>query len=412
MLKMEEKRKLKLEDKKEYKQLCKNIKKSCRKTREKYYEDKCKELEELDAKHSPRFFTKIKEIRRKNYAKSGLRTKEGQIIQDDEGIVRWYEYIAELYNNDRRDVPEIFTEEVVDLKPYIPEAEILDAIWQLPKGKAVGEDNVPAEFSQNVGEKGKRMIVKLINKIFQTGELPADFLANIFVPIPKTSNTTKCEEHQTISLISHACKILLYIIKNRIMTIINEHLKESQFGFREGSGTRNAIYVLRTIGQRMMQKKKKVYICFIDNPKAFGNVKHKKLIRMMKQVGITKNETETITNLYFRQVARVQCNAGLIPEFKIRNGVRQGCILYPILFNLYSEMLIKEAMDEEDRIKINEKTISTIRYEDDTAVVAPTQDILQRMMDKIILACKNYGMKLNVKKTKVTKEGVKKKIQK
>ena len=120
MLKMEEKRKLKLEDKKEYKQLCKDIKKSCRKTREKYYEDKCKELEELDAKHSPRFFTKIKEIRRKkNYAKSGLRTKEGQIIQDDEGIVTWY---------DRRDVPEIFTEEVVDLKPYILEAEILDAI--------------------------------------------------------------------------------------------------------------------------------------------------------------------------------------------------------------------------------------------------------------------------------------------
>ena len=252
MLKMEERRKLKLENKRvEYKQLCKDIKKSCRKAREKYYEDKCKELEELDAKHSPRFFTKIKEIRRKkNYAKSGLRNKEGQIIQDDEGIVRrWYEYIAELYNDDRGDVTEIFTEEVVDLKPCIPETEILDAIKQLPKGKAVGEDNVPAEFLQNVGEKGKRMIVKLINKIYQTGELPADFLANIFIPIPKTSNTTKCEEHRTISLISHACKNLLYIIKNRITKIINEHLEESQFGFREGSGTRNAIYVLRTIGE-------------------------------------------------------------------------------------------------------------------------------------------------------------------
>ena len=137
----------------------------------------------------------------------------------------------------------------------------------------------------NVEEKGKRMIVKLINKIYQTGELPADFLANIFIPIPKTSNTTKCEEHRTISLISHACKILLYIIKNRITKIINEHLEESQFGFREGSGTRNAIYVLRTICERMMQKKKKMYICFIDYAKAFDNVKHGKLIQIMKQVG-------------------------------------------------------------------------------------------------------------------------------
>ena len=93
----------------------------------------------------------------------------------------------------------------------------------------------------------------------------------------------------------------------------------------------------------------------------------------MKQVGIPKNETQMITNLYFRQVARVQCNAGLTPEFEIRKGVRQGCILSPNLFNLYSEMLIKEAMDEEDGIKINGKTISMIRYADDTAVVAPTR---------------------------------------
>ena len=248
MLKMEERRKLKLENKRvEYKLLYKDIKQSCRKAREKYYEDKCKELEELDAKHSPKFFTKIKEIRRKkNYAKSGLRNKEGQIIQDGEGIVRrWYEYIAELYNDDRGDVAEIFTEEVVDLKPCIPETEILDAIKQLPKGKAVGEDNVPVEFSQNVGEKGKRMIAKLINKIYQT-----------------------------------RITSWLYIIKNRITKIINEHLEESQFGFREG--TRNAIYVLRTIGERMMQKKKKVYICFIDYAKAFDNVKHGKLIQIMK----------------------------------------------------------------------------------------------------------------------------------
>ena len=114
--------------------------------------------------------------------------------------------MAELYNDDRGNAPEIFTEDAVDLKPCIPETEILDAIKQLPKGKAVGEDNVPAEFLQNVGEKGKRMIVKLTDKIYQTEELPADFLTNIFIPIPKTSNTTKCEEHRTISLISQPAR--------------------------------------------------------------------------------------------------------------------------------------------------------------------------------------------------------------
>ena len=76
--------------------------------------------------------------------------------------------------------------------------------------------------------------------------------------------------------------------------------------------------------------------------------------------------------------------------------------LSPILLNLYSEMLIKEAVDEEHRIKINGKKISTIRYADDTAVMAPTQDhSTTNDGQKFSLACKNYGMKLNVKKTKV-----------
>ena len=67
-----------------------------------------------------------------------------------------------------------------------------------------------------------------------------------------------------------------------------------------------------------MQKKKKVYICFINYAKAFNNVKHGKLIHIKKQVGIPKNKTQIITNLYFRQDTRVQCNARLTPEFKIR----------------------------------------------------------------------------------------------
>ena len=63
-------------------------------------------------------------------------------------------------------------------------------------------------------------------------------------------------------------------------------------------------------------------------------------------------------------------------------------------------MLIKEAVDEEHGIKINGRQSQRLDTRT-TAVVAPTQDILQRMMDKISLACKNYGMKLYVKKTKV-----------
>ena len=97
----------------------------------------------------------------------------------------------------------------------------------------------------------------------------------------------------------------------------------------------------------------------------------------------------------------MECQKEILSEsFPIEKGVRQGCILSSILFNIYSEMLIKDALQDEDGIKINGESITTIRYADDTAILAEKEEDLQRMMDKIYQHCKNYGMNLNLKKTK------------
>ena len=90
-------------------------------------------------------------------------------------------------------------------------------------------------------------------------------------------------------------------------------------------------------------------------------------------------------------------------DIEIGEGVRQGCVLSPILFNLYSEFLINEALNEVDGVKINRISIKSIRYADDTAVVATSNGELQRMMDRIQGKCKDYGMSLNTKKTMVMK---------
>ena len=114
------------------------------------------------------------------------------------------------------------------------------------KGKATGTDDIPAEFIQCNRKKGIKTITNLVNKIYETGEFPEDFLTSVFLPIPKSPKAIKCEDHRTISLISHSCKILLNIIKGRITPLIERNLSESQLGFRKGNGTRNSIYMLRT----------------------------------------------------------------------------------------------------------------------------------------------------------------------
>ena len=86
---------------------------------------------------------------------------------------------------------------------------------------------------------------------------------------------------------------------------------------------------------------------------------------------------------------------------KIGRGVRQGCCLSPILFNLYSECLSKEALEGFGNFKIGGQIIQTVKYADDLVLMAKEETVLQGMIDKLIEIGKYYGMEMNVEKTKV-----------
>ena len=99
----------------------------------------------------------------------------------------------------------------------------------------------------------------MVNKIYKSGELPADFTESIFIVIPKTNNATECGDFRTLSMITHTSKIILQIIKKRIGPIIDSKIADSQLGFRRNRGTTEAITQVRVLGERMIEKKKDVF---------------------------------------------------------------------------------------------------------------------------------------------------------
>jgi len=319
-------------------------------------------------------------------------------LSKEEILDRWAEYVEELYDDNR--VVEDTSNQVKE-KYVISENEVKDVIDNLPKGKATGEDNIPAELLQCVGENGMQIMTNLINKIYNSGCIPDDFRKSIFIPIPKTTKALDCSDYRTISLISHASKILLHLIKKRITPIIERQLSESQMGFRKGKGTRDAIFQLRMIGERALKMGRKLYLCFVDYQKAFDRVKHDKLVEVMVKAGIPEIERKLIINLYWNQQASVRIEGMTSSSFSIRRGVRQGCIISPVLFNLYSEFMIREALERLKGIQFGGENLTNLRYADDAVLIADSRKKLQRMINRLNLKCIAYGMAMNVKKTKV-----------
>jgi hypothetical protein len=163
--------------------------------------------------------------------------------------------------------------------------------------------------------------------------------------LKKKPKARKCTDHHTISLIAHAAKVVASVIRGRSEKKMEDVLGEDQFGFRKGKGTRDAIGMLRIISEQTLDIGEEICVCFIDWQKAFDCVKWTKLMEILKKTGIDWRERRLISKLYMDRNVKVRLDQGLTKSVKTGRGVRQGCCLSPLLFNLYSEYVNQETLE-------------------------------------------------------------------
>jgi hypothetical protein len=123
-------------------------------------------------------------------------------------------------------------------------------------------------------------------------------------------------------------------------------------------------------------------------------------MQILKETGIDWRERRLISNLIMVQSVKVRLNQGETRSVKTGRGVRQGCCLSPILFNLYSEYLTKEALEGLGDLEIGGQIIHTAKYADDLVLLAKEEKGLQDMIDKLTEIGRGYGMEINVKKNR------------
>ena len=310
-------------------------------------------------------------------------------------MTRWTEYIGDLFEDDRPEKPS--PKNLTG--PPILKAETEHALKKVKKGKAPGPDGITCEMITPLEDFGSEKLTDMYNDMYDTGHLHDDFITSVFITLPKKPKANVCSDFRTISLMSHILKIFLTIILERIKKKLNEEVGEEQFGFRAKRGTRDAILCFNLLAQKQMQVQKDLYTCFIDYAKAFDRVHHKELIETLEKAGIDGKDIRIICELYWNQKAAIRIDQELSDPANIQRGVRQGCILSPYLFNIYTEYIFRKSQEIEGII-VSGRNINNIRYADDTALVADSNDKLQEIVNKVKQESDEKGLNMNVNKTK------------
>ena len=129
---------------------------------------------------------------------------------------------------------------------------------------------------------------------------------------------------------------------------------------------------------------KYIYFCFIDYAKAFVWITIN-CGKFLKRWELADHLTCLLRNLYACQKATVRNGHGTTDWFQIGKGVHQGCILSPCLFNFYAEYIMRNAgLDEAQAgIKTAERSITNLRYADDTTLMAEGEEELKRLLMKV-----------------------------
>ena len=153
---------------------------------------------------------------------------------------------------------------------------------------------------------------------------------------------------------------------------VDSILRDKQAGFRPGGSCCDQIFVLRSIFEECLEWNTLLIINFIDFQKAFDSIHRPTLWNILKEYGVPEKYVNIVKTLYENSKCAVKVNNSLTDWFLIKSGVRQGCILSPLLFGITIDWVMKRSMENKTTgIKwLNNTTLEDLDFADDIALLS------------------------------------------
>ena len=333
-----------------------------------------------------------KEIRVINNSKTPLPSSIDGVSGPDESSFLWRKKYQELVNCVKSNVTAVENVEF-EAGVIITPSEIANAILMLGDNKASGMDNITAEHVKYASRKLYPLLSLCFTGCLVHGILPDSLMAVVLVPVikDKAGKLNSSANYRPIALANILSKVLERILLNRLERYILT--SDNQFGFKHKHSTDMCIFALKEVLDNYNRQNSSVFVCLIDASQAFDRVNHELMFIKLCERGVPKYLVRILAFWYAHQTMRVRWGKSTSEPFFVCNGVRQGGILSPLLFNVYMDDLSRRLNTCRTGCMVGDCLINHLMYADDVVVWSPCTAGLQELLN----ICTQYGIDHDIK---------------
>lgn len=232
---------------------------------------------------------------------------------------------------------------------------------------ASGPDSISSHMLRHTAHSIAEFFTQLFNKSLSLGLVPNDWKLSNITPAYKSGDPSYVSNYRPISLLSLPSKILERLVHNRLSDYLhlNSLISTSQFGFRPGSSTQEALLYVTHDWHTHLEKGHSVASIFFDLSKAFDKVPHSGLITSLHAIGVKGTLLNWFRSYLSNRKQRVVLDGCSSDAVDVCSGVPQGSILGPLLFSIYMDPLARLPLSPDSKL---------ILYADDIVLYHPVNN--------------------------------------
>ena len=299
------------------------------------------------------------------------------------------------------DGPLLSAELPVSAKQFSCE-EVSNVIKKLRLKRAAGPDGTPAEYLKALlgSNVALQLLADFFNQCYEQQEVPSEWHLAVVTTIHKKGRVDLCENYRPISLLNVWYKVFASLVHKRLVAAgAEQRLSQTQFGFRSGHSTLDAIFVLRRkIDLAAAQRDGKLFVMALDWAKAFDSINPESMIAALRRFGLPQHVLGVIAAIYSSRSFCVRDGSSESSSRRQDSGISQGCPLSPFLFVMLMTVMMHDAVEKlppEDRELLRKGSLAELLYADDTLLLSVSAVALERFLAAVSSAGESYGLELH-----------------